>query len=177
MLDNEFQLIELAIKGESSAFGSLYDHYHPKIYRFVFLKVSRREEAQDITHQVFMNAWQSIPNYKHLGFPFSSWLYQIARNQVIDHYRTQKKEISLEEIDLESLAGYSNPESRTDEKLELEKVRLALGQLKSDYQDVVIMRFVEELSLKETAAALQKSEGAIKIIQHRAIKELRKILS
>jgi RNA polymerase sigma-70 factor (ECF subfamily) len=74
MLDGEDKLITSAVKGNSSAFGQLYDHYHPMIYRFVAVKVSRREEAEDITHQVFLSAWQNIKSYEHRGHPFSSWL-------------------------------------------------------------------------------------------------------
>src|ERR1700677_3343750 len=81
MIDGEEKLIQEAVRGDSSAFGLLYDHYQPMIYRFVAVKVGRREEAEDITHQVFMNAWQNIASYRHRGHPFSSWLYRIARNQ------------------------------------------------------------------------------------------------
>ena len=88
MLDGEKRIIQDAVGGEASAFGLLYDHYQPKIYRFVLVKVGRREEAEDLTHQIFLHALQNIGSYEHLGFPFSSWLYQIARNQIIDHYRT-----------------------------------------------------------------------------------------
>ena len=87
MLDGEQSYVNSAIRGDSSAFGVLYDHYQPMIYRFVAVKVGRREEAEDITHQVFLSAWQNIKRYEHRGHPFSSWLYRIARNQVVDHYR------------------------------------------------------------------------------------------
>lgn len=176
MLDGEEKLIKDAIRGDSSAFGSLYDHYHAMIYRFVLVKVSRREEAEDITHQVFLSAWQNVKNYKHRGHPFSSWLYQIARNQVIDHYRAKKNEVSLENADPDIFVATASVQLDVTTKLALEKVRSAIQKLKPDYQDVVIMRFVEDLPLKETAAALGKTEGAVKLIQHRAIKELKKLL-
>ncbi len=177
MLDGEQKLIELAIGGKSSAFGSLYDYYQPKIYRFVLIKVGRREEAEDLTHQVFMNAWENIPGYKNLGFPFSSWLYRIARNQVIDRYRTEKQELSLSEIDPDYLFELESIEKNTDERFELERVAKAIQKLRPDYQNIIIMRFVEELSLKEVAASIEKSEGAVKLMQHRAIKELQELLN
>ena len=90
MVDGEEKILTLAIRGKASAFGSLYDHYQPRIYRFVAIKVGRREEAEDLTHQVFLNAWQNIGNYKDLGHPFSSWLYKIARNQIADYYRARR---------------------------------------------------------------------------------------
>lgn len=176
MLDREEDIIKQAVGGDSSAFGALYDHYHAMIYRFVMVKVGRREEAEDITHQVFLSAWQNVKTYRHRGHPFSSWLYQIARNQVIDHYRSAKIDVSLENVDPEYFAAPAIAHFDLGTKLEMEKVRLAIEQLKSDHQDVIIMRFVEDMALKETAEILGKSEGAVKLIQHRALKELKKIL-
>jgi len=176
MVDGEEKLIKDAIRGNSSAFGVLYDHYQPMIYRFVLVKVGSREEAEDLTHQTFLSAWQNVRTYKHRGHPFSSWLYQIARNQVIDHYRSKKGDVSIEAVDPEYFVAPASASVDLTSKLEMEKVQRAVRQLKPDYQDVIIMRFIEDISLKETAAAMKKSEGAIKLIQHRAIKELQKIL-
>ncbi len=176
MLDGEEKLIKSAIKGQASAFGSLYDYYQPAIYRFVLIKVGRREEAEDLTHEVFMSAWKNVEAYKNLGFPFSSWLYKIARNEVADYYRTKKGEVSLENVDPKYFVAPASAQIDLGEKMEMEKVRLAVSRLKPEYQDIIIMRFVEDISLKETAAALEKSEGAVKLLQHRAIKELKKIL-
>jgi RNA polymerase sigma-70 factor (ECF subfamily) len=176
MLDGEEKLIKSAVEGDSSAFGSPYDHYQPMIYRFVVIKVGSREEAEDITHHVFLSAWQKVRTYKHKGYPFSSWLYQIARNQVIDHYRSKKNDISLDKIDPESSIIPIAEHFDLSIKIQLEQVHVAIKELKPDHQDVIIMRFVEDLPLKETAAIMKKTEGAVKLIQHRAIKELRKKL-
>ncbi len=78
MIDGDKQLIKRAIKGEASAFGSLYDKYQPQIYRFIYLKVGHREEAEDLTHQVFLKSWQSIDRFNFQGFPFSSWLMKLV---------------------------------------------------------------------------------------------------
>ena len=175
MLDGEQSIVKRAIKGEASAFGLLYDHYQPRIYRFVVIKVGRLEEAEDLTHQVFLSAWQNIRRYEDLGHPFGSWLYHIARNQVIDHYRTKRVQVVLQEAE-PFLPSADDSEAGAEMKLELERVRRAVHKLKPVYQDVIAMRFVEELSIKETAAALRRSEGAIKLLQHRAMNELRKHL-
>lgn len=177
--DKELDLIRAAVKGDSSAFGVLYDRYHAVIYRFVMIKVGRREEAEDITHQVFLSAWQNVRTYRHQGYPFSSWLYRIARNQVIDHYRSRKgkTDVSLEKTDPEAFAVAVDHMGNLEAKLELEKVRSAVARLKPDYQDVIILRFVEDMSLRESAAALGKSEGAVKLLQHRAVRELKKTLA
>lgn len=177
MIDGEEKIIKDAVGGESSAFGALYDYYQPMIYRFVLIKTGRREDAEDLTHQVFLSAWQNIKRYKNLGYPFSSWLYQIARNQIVDHYRSKKNDFSLDAIDPDIFI----PSAATDpidvsQKMIIEKVLSAIRKLKPDYADVVMLRFVEDVSLRDTANALKKSEGAIKIMQHRAIKELRKTL-
>jgi len=176
MIDGEEQLIKSAVGGDSSAFGSLYDRYQPAIYRFIVVKVGSREEAEDITHHVFLSAWQKVSTYKHRGHPFSSWLYQIARNLVIDHYRAKKDDISLDKLDPDSSIIPAVAQLDLSVKLQLDKVHRAIAELKAEHQDVIILRFVEDLPLKEVAAILKKSEGAIKLAQHRAIKELKKKL-
>lgn len=176
MLDGEQNIIHRAIGGEAEAFGLLYDRYQPQIYRFIYLKVGHREEAEDLTHQVFINAWQNIENYEFRKFPLSSWLYRIARNQVIDHYRANKnkKEQSLESI--AEIRSEQTIELAIDVSLKFGKVKEALKKLRSDHQDIIIMKFVEDMTNKEIAAALEKSEGAVKVAQHRALQDLREIL-
>ena len=173
MIDGEKDIIERAIKGEAEAFGLLYDSYQPQIYRFIYLKVSHREEAEDLTHQVFLNAWQKINNYAFRGFPFSSWLYQIARNQVIDHYRVKKIVINIEEDEVADTETETIAEL-IDKNLGVEKIRTIIGRLNPSHQDVIILRFIEDFSPKETAQILGRSETAVKLLQHRAIKNLKK---
>ncbi|MDO8504655.1 MAG: sigma-70 family RNA polymerase sigma factor [Candidatus Liptonbacteria bacterium] len=175
MLDGEDKIVALAVEGNSSAFGALYDHYQPQIYRFVCLKVGRREEAEDLTHEVFRHAWISVGRYKHRGHPFSSWLYQIARNQVVDHYRSRRETSSLEAIDPESLSENTGMEE-AERNLEVGRAMVAIKKLKPEYQDVLIFRFVEDMSTREVAGLLGKSEGAVKLLQHRALKVLREAL-
>lgn len=172
----EKELIRRAKEGESQAFGELYDHYSPQIYRFIFLKVGDKEETEDLTHQVFLKAYENMPAYENQGFPFSSWLYRIARNKVTDHYRTKKSNIPLESANPEIFIGTASASDMLDGVLESERVMKAVGTLKPEYQDVVIMRFVEGLSLKETADNMDKSVGAIKLIQYRAMQELKEKL-
>ena len=177
MLDGEEKLIRKAIRGGASAFGSLYDHYQPMIYRFVLIKVGRREEAEDLTHEVFRNAWQNIRGYKHRGFPFSSWLYKIARNQVADYYRAKKEHTSIESVDPEYFTAPASIQFDLGVKMEIERVRIAITKLKPEHQDIIIMRFIDDISIKEAADALEKSEGAVKLMQYRAMKELKKMIS
>ena len=177
MIDGEDKLIQDAVQGEASAFGALYDRYQPQIYRFIAIKVSHSEEAEDLTHQVFLHAWAHVHAYQDLGFPFSSWLYRIARNKVIDHYRTKKDHVAIEDVDEEQFATSGTVDADLDTAFTLEEVKRAIQRLKPEYQDVIIMRFVEDHSLKDAAKALGKSEGAIKLMQHRAIRQLQKLLT
>jgi RNA polymerase sigma-70 factor, ECF subfamily len=176
MIDGEDKLVRDAIRGEASAFGRLYDHYQPAIYRFVLIKVGHREEAEDLTHQVFLHAWQHVATYRPAGFPFSSWLYRIARNQIIDHYRTAKQATPIDDLPPELFPSTEDGETAVEINLLLEKVHRAIRGLKPDYQDIIVLRFVEELSVREAARAIGKSEGAVKVLQHRALKELQDLL-
>lgn len=177
MLDGEEKLIKDAIKGEASAFGLLYDRYQPKIYRFIYLKVSHREEAEDLTHQVFLNAWEKIEyfQFKENSSYFSGWLYQIARNKIIDYYRTRKNNADISKI--QAIDEKNRPENEFEKKLNFKKIKKAIFLLNPNEQDVIIMRFIEELSPKEISKALDKSEVSIRIIQHRAVKKLKNILN
>lgn len=179
MLEDEIKLILAAKQGESASFDKLYSHYLPPIYRFIYMKVSHREEAEDLTHEVFLSAWLNIPHYEPQGFPFSSWLYQIARNRVIDHYRTKKPQTSLDDgsVDAELIKTVSRLDEKLDDSLDLEIIRQAIKKLTHDQQDVLLMRFMEDLSHQEIAAAINKSAGAVRLIQHRALNELKKNLS
>lgn len=164
-----------AINGEASAFGFLYNKYQPKIYRFIYFKVGHREEAEDLCHQVFLSAWQNITNYKHRGFSFSAWIYSIARNKIIDYYRLKKNFSDIEIEEVEAISG-ENPGRNFDSLVEKENLKKAIRRLLPDEQDIIILRFIEDTNLKETAKILNKSEISIRVKQHRAIKKLRKIL-
>jgi len=175
MLENEKQFIEEAKAGNQEAFGVIYNHYIAQIYRFVLFKVSGKQIAEDLTHEAFLSAWQNIKNYKQKEFPISSWLYQIARNKVIDYYRTNKKNISIdtEEFDESSLG--SEEQKGLDTPMSIAKIKSLIKFLKPEYQDVIIMRYVEDLDHKEIAKAINKSEGAVRLLQHRAIKNLKEL--
>lgn len=174
MIDGEEKLLIMnAIKGEASAFGSLYDKYQPRIYRFIYLKVGHREEAEDLCHQVFLSAWQNISNYKFKGFSFSAWVYSIARNKIIDYYRTKKHHQNIDDVKIIIDAG---PHKDFDSKIEKENLKKAIQKLSQAEQNVIILRFVEDLSLKETAEVLNIGEIFCRVKQHRAIKKLKRIL-
>lgn len=176
MLENESLLIRQAQAGNTDAFGILYDHYLAPIYRFVFLKISDKSETEDLVHEIFLSAWKNICNFSPQGFPFSSWLYQIARNKVIDHYRTKKTHLTLETLAEEKFKTTDAIAHQIDTDTELREIKNAMQQLNEDQQNILLLRFVEDLSYQEIAALLNKNEGAIRLIQHRALRNLKKIL-
>ncbi|KKU94549.1 MAG: RNA polymerase sigma-70 factor, ECF subfamily [Candidatus Jorgensenbacteria bacterium GW2011_GWA1_48_13] len=176
MTKEESELVKKAQKGDNGAFGEIYDRHLPAIYRFILLKVGTRVDAEDICHQVFLSAWQNIGNYREKGFPFSSWLYKIARNAVVDHWRTNKVNVNIELVSENLLSDLPDIGEKIDKKLELKLIWGALRLLDEDHQNLLIMKFVDELSNKEIAGILGKSEGAVRVIQHRALKQIKKIL-
>lgn len=177
MLKDEYKVIRRAQKGNPESFGDLYDHYSPQIYRFIFLKVSDKHEAEDLSHEVFLSAWQNIDNYDYRGLPFSSWLYRIARNRVIDHYRARKETVSIDDVSESAFQVIEAIEHDLDQQIDLTKIKAALQQLSEEQQNIIILRFIEDLTPSEIAAIINKSEGAIRLAQHRAIKKLKIILN
>lgn len=177
MIEGEQNLVEAARKGDPEAFGALYDHYLPKIYRFVLIKVSHKEQAEDLTHQTFLKAWEKVDTYKHQGYSFGSWLYQIARNNVIDHYRKGGDQVDIEDVSPEDLGITDSLVAEVEIKIKWDEILGAIKGLSDVEQDVLMMRFIEDMPHKEVAEAVDKSESAVKVIQHRALKKLKKTLS
>ena len=176
MVEGEYNLIEAAKAGNAQAFGILYDSYLPQIYRFIYLKVGRKEIAEDLTHEVFLSAWQNLKGYAHRGFPFSTWLYKISRNRVIDHYRTNHAAISLD-VQLEEYIEFVDaPVEQIDRSLTMEKIMGSIAELPEEHQTVLIMRFVDDAEPSQIAEVIGKSVGAVRVMQHRALQEVKSIM-
>ena len=175
-MQDEESLIRRAQQCDQVALTQIYEENFDKIYRYIVLKIGDRAEAEDMTQQVFLNALKSISSYKYKGMPFSSWLFRIAHNQVVDYYRKKKRSVTVP-LDETIAAGYDNPGRETERKLEIEQMTQATKQLTKAQQEVISLRFAGELSIAEVAKVMKKSEGAIKALQHSAIVSLRKIMS
>lgn len=160
---------------ESTAWSSIYKEFSSRIYRYAFLKVRNQQLAEDISEMVFLRALEAIDKYEMRGPPFSSWLFRIAHNLIIDHQRKNKwdRELSLEDV---SLPPGHDPATLAEKEIALEQVSGAMKHLTKAQQEVVEMRFAAELSIAEIAHIMGKNEGAIKALQHSAIQSLRKIL-
>lgn len=169
------ELVRKAAQGQEAAFSELYDLYFDKIYRFVYFRVNHREQAQDLVSETFIKVWGRLRDMEDFS-SFNSWLFQIARNLVIDYYRTKKIQVDLNL--LENVLIYEDDlVNRTDVSLQ-EKIFLeALKKLNPDQQVVIKLKFIEDLENAEIAKILDKTEGAVRVIQHRAIKELKNLLS
>lgn len=173
--DAEKGLVEAAVGGDAQAFAALYDQHVDRVYRHVYYWVNNRAEAEDFTQQAFLNAWQAIGRYRYTGVPFIAWLLKIAHNLVLSHYR-KAKETSCEDMALVSEERWANPEAETLAKYDRAVVRNAILLLRPDQQRVITMRFIEHFGYSEIAAIMGKSEGAVRVLQHRALAELRRML-
>ena len=168
-------LVNKAKDGDADAFGRLYDMHVDRVYQHVYYRVGNIADAEDLTQQVFLKAWQAIGRYKKTASPFLSWLIRISHNLVIDFYRSNKARTYLD-FDIVASEPESGPEHLAETHFDQQQVRRAILELPDDQQQVVLMRFIEDLSYPEIAASLGKSEGAVRVIQHRALVRLRKIL-
>ncbi|MFZ5424835.1 MAG: RNA polymerase sigma factor [Patescibacteria group bacterium] len=172
---NQEQKLVEASKKDRQAFGKLYEHYHIHIHRYVSIKVSNKNTAEDITSLVFQKAMEGIENFKWQGVSFSSWLYRIARNTVIDHYRAQNKEsnnISLEYVNIQSKE--KTPEESAIHTEFEELIEDILHTLPEREKQIVYMKFFEGYTNKTIAKLLEISESNVGTILHRTVKKLRK---
>ena len=159
------------------AIGDLYDRHYRYIFRYFWLRVHDRQSAEDLTGEVFSRMVASLPDYRVRGVPFRAWLYRIARNLVADHYRQQGDHVTVPLAFADDLsAGDPTPDRVVELRLTAERVRRALTRLSPDQQEVVTLRFLTGLSLREVASALDKSVPAVKSLQHRGLTSLRAAL-
>ena len=172
------QLLILKVKNKDpEAYGKFYDSYVERIYRFIYFKVGSRSEAQDLTSEVFLKLWQHIKADREIK-NMNSFIYVIARNSVIDFYRQrstkQEKERPHEEgsdpSDEGELAAIQSA------KFDLQLVLKGLEDLKDEYKEIIIFRFIDELSIGEIAEITKKSPGSVRVIIHRALKALKENL-
>ena len=166
-------LVRAAKSGDASAFGELYERYRDAIYRYCLSRTGTAHDAEDLTSDVFVKALHSLERYQERGLPFVAFLYRIARNAAIDRSRTLKQPLSVDELVTEP-ASRQNVEAEATLAVDRSILIAALTKLKKDHRDVIVMRFIEGYSALEVAAALGKTEGAVRTLQHRALERLRK---
>jgi len=152
-------------------FSKIYDKYIEKIYRFIFMKVSAEDVAQDLCSEAFIKGWEVFNQEKIENA--QALLYRIARNLVIDHYREKGRTQFVQVDDLPIIDPRHNIEEMADQKLELEQVKRGISALRDDYQDVIIWHYLDDLPIPEVAKLMERSEDATRVLLHRALESLK----
>jgi RNA polymerase sigma-70 factor (ECF subfamily) len=170
-----------AKKLDPDAFAKVYDLFVNKIYRYIFFKVSSVQEAQDLTSEVFLKTWQYLQKEKKEVDNLQALLYQIAKNCVIDFYRQREKRNT---VDIDSVAESvfinQTTENMTDKlfvKMQTKEVYDTLSEMNDLYREVIILKYIDQLSVKEVATIINKSSGATRVLLHRAMAVLKKLLA
>jgi RNA polymerase sigma-70 factor (ECF subfamily) len=167
------ELVEKAAGGNLEAFGELYGIYLDPIYRYVFYQVKDKMTAEDVTEEVFVKAWKVIGSCKGKGKTFQAWLYRIAHNHLIDTLRSMQKTISIEK---KNVAGISDPRLEVEAKLEHKELLEMISCLPENQKQVIILKFIEGMENREISTIMGKREGAIRVLQMRALSTLRQRL-
>jgi RNA polymerase sigma-70 factor (ECF subfamily) len=174
-VQDEETLVRRAQQNDQVALTKIYEDNFDRIYRYIVLKIGDRTEAEDMTQQVFLNVLKSISSFKFKGMPFTSWLYRIAHNQVVDYLRKKSRRYTVP-LDESMPAFDDDPGEVFERKLAVEEISVAAGKLTPAQREVIALRFTSELSVAEVARIMGRSEGAVKALQHSAIASLRKVL-
>lgn len=170
-------LVELARKGDAEAFGQLYDHYQGAVYRFLFYRTRSQVLAEDLTSETFFRALRSMTNFRWQGKDFGAWLMTIARNLATDHFKAGRTRLEMTTEDMgQHDDATEGPESLVLASLTNEMLLNALTELPDEQRDCLVMRFLQGMSIAETAAVLGRSDGAVKQLQLRGVRNLAKLM-
>lgn len=176
MTEEEFKFVlESCQKGDRAAFARIYDAYSERLYKFIYLRVGHKEVAEDILADSFVKAWVKIAQI-HSAKAFPAWIFQIAKNNIIDYYRVRKGTIAIEEVE-QVLEDAADPIDETNLAIDQQRILKELKKLPKDQQQVIRYKFFEDLSNAEIALIMNKTEGAVRVIQHRAIAKLQDLLN
>lgn len=168
-------LYRIRAKRDAQAFAQIYDLYIEKIYRFTFFKVASEQEAEDISSEVFLKAWNYLISEKPVK-NINALLYKIARNQVIDYWRQKKMDLNLDEAFSKDKSLEPAAVTELEQDADMARVYKALAKLKDEYREVVVMRYLDELDVGEISEVLQKSQNNVRVLIHRSLGALRIIL-
>jgi RNA polymerase sigma-70 factor (ECF subfamily) len=171
----EHELVRRAQEYDPEAFGEIYERYYNGVYKYIYYRVGDQHLAEDLTMEVFVKTMEAIDGFTFRGVPFSAWLYRIASNLVVDHFRRQPAAPALE-LEERLVSEPGSVRQQMDAEFTHQALRRAVADLTEDQQQVIILKFVDGLSNQEVAHVLGKSEGAIKSLQHRALASLGRVL-
>jgi RNA polymerase sigma-70 factor, ECF subfamily len=173
---DEQSTVEAAQRGDAVALSRLYEHYFPPVYRYVASRLPGTEDAEDVTEEIFLRVIDNIGSFTWRGLPFGAWIFRIARNEVVSHVRRQKTRGNTAEL------SEFIPDPGADHTLVIETqltfavVRKAAEQLPEAQRQVIALRFGAGLTVAETAKTLKKTENNVKVLQHKAIQKLQKLV-
>ncbi len=173
---SEEELLAAAMQYNEAALGELYDRYEAKIYSYIFRRTGDQSLAEDLTAQVFLKMLESIRDRKAWHSSFSGWLYRIAHNLVIDHYRRRDRHSSVDIEETPMAGDLEDPTETAEMNIDAERLRAAIRRLTDEQAEVVSLRFLEGYSIAEVATLTNRTEGAIKALQYRAVAMLRTLL-
>ncbi len=173
--DEEKQLVQRAVDKDQAAFAELYDRHVVRVYRHIYYLVGDAREAEDLTAQTFLKAWEAIGRYKERGAPIIAWLLRIAHNLTVSYLRSKRDHSELADVYVDQKRD-ANPEAVLEQSSDELSVREAVMQLREEQRQVIMLRFVEEMGYQEVAQVIGKSVPAVRVIQHRALGNLRKIM-
>src|SRR5205085_8465669 len=166
----------VVVARDPNAFGELYVRYGERVYRYLYFRAGSHPEAEDLTEQVFLKAWEAIGRYRWQGRPFLAWLYRLAHNTHIDHVRSQKPTTSLNNDDRPVELPSTSAQVELARALDADLLARALGELTPDQQQVIVLKFLEGLDNDQIARCMDKREGAIRALQMRGLMSLRRVL-
>jgi RNA polymerase sigma-70 factor (ECF subfamily) len=174
---DDSELLKKAQHGDTNAFGELYQRHAAAVFRYLFAHLDNRLDAEDLTNEVFLRAWQSLPRYHERGNPLLAFLFRIAHNALVDQYRRSSAAGgSHDELGNHLPDGNPGPAELLSAGFERQELLHLLGRLRADYRTVLTLRFVSDLSPEETAQVMQRSPGAVRVLQHRALERLRRLV-
>lgn len=174
---DDIQLLKTAQGGDADAFGELYERYAPRVFRYLYAHLGNRQDAEDLTEEVFLRVWRTLPKYQEQGVPFLAFLFRVAHNALIDYYRHGSRpgqEVSIEEMALTEHGP--GPGEAVMTLLEHQQLRQTLMKMREDYRTVLVLRFLSELTPMETAQVMGRSAVAVRVLQHRALTALRSMM-
>lgn len=171
---DDIQLLKVAQEGNTEAFGAIYERYADKVFRYLNAHLGNGLDAEDLTEEVFIRVWRSLPDYRERGTPFLSFVFRVARNALIDHYRRERRAVGQLSSDEVTVADHQpGPLEMVSQQMERQELKEALEGLREDYRNVLILRFFSDLDPEDTALAMGRSAGAVRVLQHRALAALR----
>lgn len=168
-------LVQAAQDGSRESFGKLYDHFFDSIYRYAAFRLNA-EQAEDITADIFIKAWERLHTYKlQANVPFGAWIFRIARNTVIDTYRTQKQTMPIDDVIVDT-DELNRAEAKIKKVHLISTLRKSMDRLPTKYRDVLQLSYLADMPHSQVAKVLNKSEGSVRVLKFRALKKLEALL-